>query len=504
MEAGPLRKIVIVGGGSAGWMAAAAIINATRGVCEVVLVESEDIPTVGVGEATIPYIKRFNHALGIDEATFIRETQGSFKLGIEFVNWTNDDHRYFHPFGIFGADFDTVPLYQYWLKARAEGSQDKLQDYSMCWGMAQRGRFDRPSQNPRQIQATFDYAYHFDAGLYARFLRRFSEGKGVTRIEGKVTDVSLRSEDGFIESITLEDGQTIDGDFFIDCTGFRGLLIEDAMKTGYEDWTHWLPCNRAVAAPCEQGAEGFSPYTRSTARTAGWQWRIPLQHRIGNGHVYCSEYISDDDAAKTLVDNLEGEMLADPRFLRFVTGRRKKFWNKNCVAIGLSAGFMEPLESTSLHLIHIGIMRFLALFPERDGSPLSEQEYNRLTHEEYEWIRDFLILHYHANAREDGELWRYCREMSIPDSLRYKIDQWQKNGRLVASGIELFTNPSWLAVFLGQDVVPERYDRLADMRGVDSPRYMAGIRRAIDEASGAMPSHRDFVNAHCKAAPFEG
>jgi len=495
-----LRKIVIVGGGSAGWMAAAALSNATRGGCEIVLVESEDIPTVGVGEATIPHIKRFNASLGIDEATFVRETQGSFKLGIEFVDWRKEQHSYFHPFGHFGADFDTLPLYQYWFKAFAEGKAEELQEYSMCWGMAKQGRFAQPSNNPRQIQSTFDYAYHFDAGLYAHFLRRLSESKGVRRIEGSVTNVSLRNEGGFIESITLADGQVIDGDFFVDCTGFRGLLIEGALETGYEDWTHWLPCDRAVAVPCERsGPEGFTPYTRSTAREAGWQWRIPLQHRTGNGYVHCSQFVDDQAATDTLMNNLDGKALADPRMLRFTTGRRKKFWNKNCVAIGLSAGFMEPLESTSLHLIQIGIMRFLALFPGRDGSPLSAEEYNRLTIEEYESIRDFLILHYCLNDRQDGELWRYCREMQIPDTLAYKIEQFQRNGRLVARQIELFTNPSWLAVFLGQGPTPDRYDSLVDIRGVDGPRYLSGIKRAIDEASGAMLSHQEFVDRHCKA-----
>ena len=502
MNARALEKIVIVGGGSAGWMAAAGLVNATKGACEIILVESEDIPTVGVGEATIPHIKRFNASLGIDEASFVRETQGSFKLGIEFVNWTTDKHRYFHPFGHFGADFDTLPLYQYWFKAKGAGEVGELEDYSMCWGMAQRGKFAQPSQNPRQIQSTFDYAYHFDAGLYARFLRRYCEARGVKRIEGRVTDVGLRSGDGFIEAVTLEDGQVIGGDFFIDCTGFRGLLIEGALETGYEDWTHWLPCDRAVAVPCESiGEEGFTPYTRSTAQKAGWQWRIPLQHRTGNGYVHASAFTSEDEARETVLANLDGKPLADPRFLRFTTGRRKKFWNRNCVAIGLSAGFMEPLESTSLHLIQIGIMRLLALFPSKDASPLSAEEYNRLTIEEYESIRDFLILHYHVNARETGELWRYVREMSIPDTLAYKLEQFTRNGRVVARQIELFTNPSWLAVFLGQGLFPERYDPLVDMRGIEGPRYLAGIKRAIDEASDAMPSHQAFIDRHCKAEP---
>lgn len=497
----PIEKLVIVGGGSAGWMAAAMIANGTRGGCEIELVESEAIGTVGVGEATIPYIKHLNADLGIDENEFVSRTQGSFKLGIEFVNWTNDDHRYFHPFGQYGAQFDPVSLYHYWLKAWRAGQAGDIQDYSMCWGAARAGRFDRPMRDRRQIQSTFDYAYHFDATLYARVLREYAEARGVVRTEGRVTDAVLHGKDGFIEKIVLEDGREIAGDFFIDCSGFRGLLIEGALKTGYEDWTHWLPCDRAVAVPCEQGGDGFTPYTRSTARTAGWQWRIPLQHRTGNGHVYCSQYIDDDAATRTLMDNLDGPALGEPRLLRFTTGRRNQFWNRNCLAIGLAAGFMEPLESTSLHLIHIGLVRFLALFPHKDASPLSAREYNRLTMEEYEWVRDFLILHYHANARKDGELWRYCREMAIPDSLQYKIDQFRLNGRLVSKGLELFTNPSWLAVFLGQGVIPERYDPLADLRGIDGPAFLAGIRKAIEQAAAAMPTHAAYVERHCKAAP---
>jgi tryptophan 7-halogenase len=489
----PLRKIVICGGGSAGWMAAAAIANATKGGCEIELVESEEIGTVGVGEATIPYIRRFNAELGIDEATFIRETQGSFKLGIEFVNWTTDRHRYFHPFGHFGAEFDRVPFWQHWSKVHHQGQAEALEEYSMCWGAAKRGKFEHPLKDRRNVRSTFDYAYHFDATLYARFLRKYAEARGVKRTEGRIGVVNLHGETGFIESVLLENGQTVSGDFFIDCTGFRGVLIEQMLKTGYEDWSHWLPCDRAVAVPCEMGGDGFTPYTRATARKGGWQWRIPLQHRIGNGHVYSSRFLSDDEATATLLANLDGKPLAEPRQLQFTTGRRKQFWNRNCLAIGLSAGFMEPLESTSLHLIHIGIARFLALWPSRDASPLSAAEYNRQTGDEYAWIRDFLILHYNANARTDGELWRYVREMEIPDNLAWKLENFRHNGRLVSPGLELFTNPSWLAVLVGQDILPERHDTLADLRGVDSAKYLRSIRHSINEAGEAMPSHSDFV-----------
>jgi tryptophan 7-halogenase len=495
----PIKHLIIVGGGSAGWMAAAALSNVTRGACKITLIESDAIGTVGVGEATIPFIRRFNNDLGIIETDFIRRTQGSFKLGIEFVGWGREGERYFHPFGHYGANFDQVPLFHYWIKAHHEGHAKPIQDYAMCWAAARLGRFEYPSTDPRQVRSTFDYAYHFDAGLYARFLRDYAEQRGVTRVEGEIADVHLRADDGHIEGVTLKDGQRFDGEFFIDCSGFRGLLIEGALKTGYEDWTQWLPCDRAVAAPCRTGGEGMIPFTRASARKAGWQWRIPLQHRTGNGHVYCSQFMSDDEAAATLMDNLDGAPLADPRFLRFTTGRRKKFWNKNCVAIGLAAGFMEPLESTSLHLIQMGIARFLALFPNADASPLSADEYNRLTQDEYEGVRDFIILHYHANSRRDGELWRHCRQMQIPETLRYKWRQFEENGRLVARHMELFTNPSWLAVFLGQGVTPKRYDPLVDLRGVDGRRYLESIRRSVEEASTVMPTHEDFIARNCKA-----
>jgi len=495
----PLKSIVIVGGGSAGWMTAAALSQAVGRTCAITLVESEAIGTVGVGEATIPPIRNFNQRLGIDEATFVRETQGSYKLGIEFVNWGRLGHRYFHPFGQYGAEFDSVPFYHHWMREWLEGRVDgPIDEFSMCWAMAKAGKFTHPSPDRRLIQSTFDYAYHFDAGLYAAFLRRFAEQRGVRRVEGRVVDVGLRGEDGFIEAITLEDGERIEGEFFIDCSGFRGLLIEEALAVGYDNWQHWLPCDRAVAVPCERGE--FTPYTRSTAREAGWQWRIPLQHRTGNGYVHCSQFISEDEAAATLLANLDGNALADPRPLRFVTGRRRKFWEKNCVAIGLSAGFMEPLESTSLHLIQYGILRIIALLPDSAMSPLLAREYNAQTSREYELIRDFLILHYKACEREDSELWRYCAAMPIPDSLQYKIDHFREGGFLVAEGQELFANPSWIAVYLGQGIVPRHAPALAAMReGVPVAERLRQIRHAMDEAVAAMPSHGEFIARHCAA-----
>ena len=501
-KSNPVERIVIVGGGSAGWMAAASICNATQSGCEVVLVESEKIGTIGVGEATIPYIKRLNRELGIEEAVFLRETKGSFKLGIEFINWKNDNHRYFHPFGRHGAEFDRVQMHHFWIKAQQEGLVKPFDEYSMCWGAAQLNRFEHPMPDPRNIRSTFDYAYHFDAGLYAQYLSKFALSKGCVRYEGIVVNVNQDSQSGLIKSIQLDSGQDIHGDFFIDCTGFRGVLIEQTLKTGYENWNHWLPANRAVAMACQHSEENFTPYTKSTARSAGWQWRIPLQHRVGNGFVYCSEYIEDELAAEKLIQSLEGNALTEPNFLRFETGRRRKFWNKNCLSLGLSAGFMEPLESTSLHLIHIGIARFLALFPSKGENWLSAEEYNRLTTLEYEWIRDFLILHYFANERKSGELWEYTRSMNIPESLKYKMDQFRSNGVLVSSGLELFSNPSWLAVYFGQGIMPQRYDPLVDIRKVDGVKYLKSIKGSIDEAAKVMPTHLQYLNKFVGVKPL--
>ncbi|MEM7763438.1 MAG: tryptophan halogenase family protein [Pseudomonadota bacterium] len=494
-----LRRLVIVGGGSAGWMSAAAISHAVGQHCDVTLIESEQIGTVGVGEATIPPIKLFNQRLGIHEADFVRATQGSFKLGIEFVNWGRQGDRYFHPFGQYGADFDVVPMHHYWLQQHAVGDAAPLQEYSMAWGAASAGRFAPPSHDKRLIQSTYDYAYHFDAGLYARFLRDYAEQRGVTRVEGKVVDVALDSESGHVNSVILDDGQSIDGDFFIDCSGFRGLLIEQHLHTGYEDWTHWLPCDRAVAVPSARSSDPI-PYTRATAHEAGWQWRIPLQHRTGNGHVYCSRYTDDDTAVQTLLAHLDSEPTGEPRKLQFRTGRRRAFWHRNVVAVGLSAGFMEPLESTSLHLIQTAITRFLALFPDRHIDPLAVAEYNRLTTLEYETVRDFLILHYKATERRDTPFWRTCASMPIPDTLAYKLDHFERYGRLVSSGTELFQNPSWLAVLVGQRIQPERIEPMLAMRStVDGASRLAGLRRVINEAAATLPTHAEFIAEHCRA-----
>jgi tryptophan 7-halogenase len=493
-----IRSIVIVGGGSAGWMTAAALSNTLTENCDITLIESDEIGTVGVGEATIPPIRTFNEMLGIDEREFVKKTKGSFKLGIEFVNWGKLGNRYFHPFGPHGRAFDIVGLHHFWLKAREAGDETSFDDYSMAWAAAQRGKFTRPSTDPRSVLSTFDYAYHFDAGLYARQLRGYSEAKRVKRLEGKVVSVQQHSETGFVESVRLADGQELSGDLFIDCSGFRALLIGGALGIGYEDWTHWLPCDRAVALPCAKVSE-ILPYTRSTAHEAGWQWRIPLQHRTGNGYVYCSKFISDEDAEAKLRENLDGEALANPNKLRFTTGRRQKFWDRNVVAIGLSSGFLEPLESTSLHLIQAGISKLLALFPQRDFDPLIIDEYNHVAATEFERIRDFLVLHYKLTTRDDSPLWRYCAAMDIPETLALKIDHFAKYGRHIARDMDLFGLPSWLAVHFGQGNMPQNVDPLFDYRGLDGRDWLGKLKAAMAGEATRMPSHQQFIDQHCKA-----
>ncbi len=494
-----IRSVAIVGGGTAGWMTAAALAQALQRGTTITLVESYEIGTVGVGEATIPPIRIFNDTLGIDERQFVAETQGTFKLGIEFVDWARIGHRYFHPFGPHGRNFDIVPLHQHWLRARDEGEGASLDEHSMAWHLARAGRFAPPSPDQRSVLSTYDYAFHFDAGLYARFLRRYAEAKGVVRVEGKVGHVSLTGESGHVERVTLADGRAIEADLFVDCSGFRGLLIEGALATGYEEWTHWLPCDRAVAVPSAR-VEAPIPYTRSTAREAGWQWRIPLQHRTGNGYVYCSAHVSDDAAAAVLLGRLDAPALADPRHLRFVTGRRRLAWNRNVVAIGLSSGFLEPLESTSIHLIQAGISKLLALFPDRDFDSATIDEFNRVTSVETERIRDFLILHYKLTERTDTELWRYCAAMDVPDTLKLKLDHFRRHGRLVAREMDLFAPPSWLAVHIGQLNFPEGLDPLLDHRSVDARGWLAKLRAAMAAEAARVPTHAEFIERNCRAA----
>jgi len=503
MPDNPIRTIAIVGGGTAGWMAAAALTRVSNGaITKILLIESPEIGTVGVGEATVPAMQLFNRFLGLDENEFIRKTQATFKLGIKFRDWGRLGHSYFHPFGRIGTDVGTHAFHQCWLKLRQSGDQADIADYALTAVAAGSGKFTRPSNDPRSILSGMSYAFHFDASLYARFLREFAQARGVARLERKIVDVELRGDDGFIDALLLDDGERVRADLYIDCSGFRGLLIEQALKTGFEDWSHWLPCDRAVAVPCASTPD-ITPYTQSTARTAGWQWRIPLQHRVGNGYVYCSNFISDEEAAATLLRNLDGEALAEPRFLRFTAGRRKKFWSKNCIALGLAGGFMEPLESTSIHLVQTGLSKLQTLFPDRGFDPADMAEFNRLSTYEYEKIRDFIILHYYVTVRDDSALWNYCRTMPIPDALRHKIELFRSRGHVAAYDEEFFILANWLAVLVGQGISPEHYDPLVDVLDFESLKgQLLGQKAAIRASVNAMPSHRDFIAQYCRAEPL--
>ena len=494
-----IRRIVIVGGGTAGWMAASGFAELLpKGEFDITLIESEQIGTVGVGEATIPPIRIFNHNLGLDEAGFMRKTGATFKLGIEFHNWKVAGHHYFHPFGEYGRELDGVPFHQYWMRAHENGECADLSEFSLCEVMSRAKRFVPDNTDPKSVLSRMGYAYHLDAGLYAKFLREYSEARGVTRVEGKVADVRLREADGYIESVQLEAGKVIEGDLFIDCSGFRGLLIEQALETGYEDWSHLLPCDRAIAIPSENVGQ-TRPYTMSIAHAAGWQWRIPLQHRTGNGHIFCSKYMSEDEATDILLSNLEGEPLAEPRLLPFKTGRRKKFWNKNCVAIGLSAGFMEPLESTSIHLIQSAVGLLLRLFPGAEFNEAEIKEFNDITTRDYELIRDFLVLHYHVNERPE-DFWTMCRTMDIPESLQQRLALFKNRGRLFIEEDNLFKPTSWLAVLYGQGIYPAGYDPMADRKdAAEIYAYLRNVSQAFAKAVEGMPLHDEFIERNCKS-----
>lgn len=490
----------IIGGGTAGWMSAALLSRFSENGYKVILVESEDIGTVGVGEATIPQINLFNTALGIDEDEFVRETQGTFKLGIEFVDWHRKGAAYMHAFGAVGRDIGIVPFQHYWHRARSLGKAKDLRHYALNEMAALGGRMQRGPLRTTDRLGDMPYAFHFDAGLYAAYLRRYAEARGAQRIEGKITTADLDPETGHVTCVRLEDGQGVSADYFIDCSGFRGLLIEEALKTGYDDWTHWLPCNRALAVPCAHGSSEITPYTRSTARDAGWQWRIPLQHRIGNGYVFCSDFISEEDARATLLANLDGAAQAEPRLLKFVTGKRRKFWNKNVIAVGLASGFMEPLESTSIHLIQSSLSRLLKMLPGKQVNPAVADEFNRQADFEFERIRDFLILHYKATERDDTPFWRHCRDMAIPDTLAAKIELFRANGHIFREHEELFTEVGWLQVFVGQGVLPEGHHPLADdVEEKDLADYMETLELLIAREVRQMPSHMDFIRKHCSA-----
>jgi len=495
-----IRNIVIVGGGTAGWMSAAALSKVLGHDYSIQLIESDEIGIVGVGEATIPQIKLFNSVLELDEDDFVRKTQGTFKLGIEFVDWTRIGDRYIHGFGTIGQDRGLIQFHHFWLKQYLAGKAAPIGAYSINTAAAPVNKFMRSADIQNSPLSNIAYAYHFDAGLYARYLRGCAEKRGVRRTEGKIVGVEQRGSDGFIEAVVLEGGAKIGGDLFIDCSGFRGLLIEQTLKAGYEDWTHWLPCNRAMAVPSENVGPP-TPYTRSSARTAGWQWRIPLQHRTGNGYVYSSEYISDDEAAATLLKNLEGRALADPRPLRFVTGMRRKFWEKNAVAIGLSSGFMEPLESTSIHLIQAGIARLISLLPNQGFSRALADRYNRQMTFEFERIRDFLILHYNATERDDTPFWNYCRTMAIPQQLKDNLELFRDSGRFYRENEELFAVTSWVQVMIGQRMMPHGYHPLVDELSVaELDEFVGGVKSLMDRCVAAMPAHAEFIARNCAAA----
>ncbi|PHR93016.1 MAG: tryptophan halogenase [Robiginitomaculum sp.] len=504
MAENTIQKVVIVGGGSAGWMTAAALSKFIKNqYTSVQLIESEQIGTISVGEATIPPINTFNQLLGIDENEFVKATKATFKLGIEFTNWSKIGQSYMHPFGEFGQDIEAVKFYQFWLKLRSQQDMPYIDQYSLSAVAAKMGKFTKPGNDPRAVMSSLAYAFHFDATLYAKYLRTYSEKRGVQRTEGRVVDVNLRSEDGFIRSLTLEGGQIIEGDLFIDCSGFRALLIEGALKTGYEDWSHWLPCDRAVALPTSLKDEDNPaplPYTRAIAHSAGWQWRIPLQHRTGNGHVFCSSYMSDQEATDILLNNVDGTPTAEPRILKFTTGRRKKFWNKNCVTIGLSGGFMEPLESTALHLIQAGISKLIALFPDKTFNPVERAEYNKLTCMQFDQIRDFLILHYQATQRDDSDFWNYVRTMDVPDTLASKIELFRSKGRIFRFEDELFGVSNWLAVLLGQGIYPQNWDPMVDTFDMDAVKNnLDGMQDIIRKTAEHMPTHQAYIDRFCAA-----
>lgn len=498
-----IERIIIVGGGTAGWMAAAALSKLSdRRKVAVTLIESEAIGTVGVGEATIPPFLDFNRLLDVDEREMLAAVQGSFKLGIQFVNWGKLGDSYIHPFGAYGYQMEGIAFHHVWHKYHTAGDKRPIQLFNMETMAAFFGKFARTEDYQREDLPPVNYAYHLDAGRYARFLRGYAEKRGVVRLEGKIDDVALDGETGFVTSVTMDDGTVHSGDLFIDCSGFRGVLIEQALKTGYEDWSHYLPCDRAVALPCvREDGSGPLPYTRATAHSAGWQWQVPLQHRNGNGHVYCSSFMEADEALDILVRNMAGKPGAEPNHLRFVTGRRKKFWNKNVVALGLSAGFMEPLESTSIHLINTGINKLIALLSLDGVTPVQEAAFNRLTGKEYERIRDFLILHYNSTTRDDSDFWNYCRTMAVPDSLTEKVELFRHNGQIFREDDELFTETSWAAVMMGQGIMMAGHNAMADaLKEPDTAKELDAIQQSIHYVTQHMPSHGDYLARYCPAA----
>lgn len=493
MENQKIKKVVIAGGGTAGWLAAAALSKQLGSLLDIVLVESEEIGTVGVGEATIPTILSFHKLLGLNEVDFMRATQATFKLGIAFENWGQRGDRYIHSFGQIGNPTWLGEFHHFWLHAKTRGFGGELGDYCYELQAAEKDRFATSEKS------TINYAYHLDATRYARFLRQQSEQRGVLRVEGKISHVRQEASSGFITALELESGQVIEGGLFIDCTGFRGMLIEQTLEAGFEDWGHWLPTNSAWAVQTESTGPA-KPYTRAVAHDAGWRWQIPLQSRMGNGLVYSNQYLSDDEARHRLLESLDGEVLTEPRLIRYRTGRRRKEWDKNCIALGLASGFVEPLESTSIHLIMIGLTRLMQLFPFSGVNESLVQRYNELASEELEKVRDFIILHYKATERDDSPFWQRCREMEVPDSLARRIALFRENAQVLRSADELFRVDSWIQVMMGQRIEPRGYHHQGRLMSEEQLRQaLANLSGSIAKAVEKMPSHQEFIDRYCDA-----
>ena len=493
-----IKEFVIVGGGTAGWMTAAALSSMlTPEHTKITLVESESIGTIGVGEATIPDIINFNRMLGIPEDEFMKATKATFKLGIEFKNWGQVGESYFHPFGKFGADMQGIDFHQYWMHSHRNGNANEISSYSLCRKAADQNKFSLPSNDPRNVQSQMRYAYHFDATSYARFLRNYAETRGVVRVEGIVDKIKTSKNNGYITQLELQSGEVLSGDFFFDCTGFKALLLEKTLGVDYVDWTHWLPCDSAQAVASKQVGP-LKPYTVATAKDAGWQWRIPTQHRTGNGHIYARDFMSDEQARESLLRDIDGDVMGDPKQLRFRTGCREKFWDKNCIAIGLSAGFLEPLESTSIYLIQMGISRFISMFPTADLPDIVSEEYNRHIRLLFDQVRDFIILHYCATQRNDTPFWEYCRTMTLPDSLIHKMELFRSAGRVYRYEDELFAKTSWVAVFLGQNILPQSVDPIVSTLPAEQVmRSLNSMEAAMKNAVMQMPSHQSFIDNYC-------
>jgi tryptophan 7-halogenase len=492
----PVRSVLIVGGGTAGWMTAASLAHhlSQLGV-SITLVESSAVGTIGVGEATVPAIRRYFQSLGLNPFEVMKATNGTIKLAIEFDGWRHEGHSFMHPFGRYGLEAGPVAFHHLWNRLRQHGDPGVLDEYAMGAQLARAGRVALPPDNPRVDFEHFDWAVHFDAAKFAAFLRTFAESRGVKRIDARVTEVLRDGEVERIRGVRLESGEILEAALFIDCSGFRRLLIDGALNSGFVDWGHWLRCDRAVAMPCSAAnPEQLEPYTRSRAMVAGWTWRIPLQNRIGNGYVYCSDYLSDDQALAALRNELEGASLGEPNFVKFRAGHIRRFWIGNCVAIGLSSGFLEPLESTSISLIQMGIDKLLHFWPDEPISPALAAEYNRLSVTEFERIRDFIILHYSANGRSTGELWRYCREMTLPETLERKLQIYRARGLIRQFDSESFFDPSWLCMYGNLGIDAGSWDPLANLPGlIELKEVTRRVREDISRTAHAATPHREFL-----------